>query len=287
MAAAAETDKMLREMAKVRGFRLVKSRRRKPGGDYGRYGLTDAKTGNACFGIGEKGLKASAEEIEEFLRGRAQADWKSSLSAPASRPRPSGRKHARRPESEEIEPAPRRPASRRASAGSVRHASPAADAVAPKAKREPRPEPKPAPKPELIVRQATAKDAAGIAALIEADAPSTRKMASTIAALAKQGKPVLVADEGGIVGAVSYDVVMPVHHPAPLGRITFLVTAKPARRRGIGGKLLEQAEARLRKLGCGAFELVNDIELSNANSFLRGRGYHRSGYRFARTAAEK
>jgi hypothetical protein len=50
------------------------------------------------------------------------------------------------------------------------------------------------------------------------------------------------------------------------------------------GQTTEQAEARLRALGCGTFELVNNIELSNANHFLRGHGYQRSGYRFARDA---
>ena len=39
-----DIDAMLRAMAQVRGLKLVKSRRRKPGGDFGRYGLKDAKT---------------------------------------------------------------------------------------------------------------------------------------------------------------------------------------------------------------------------------------------------
>lgn len=268
---------MLREMAKVRGFKLVKSRRRKPGGDYGRYGLADAKSGKACYGIGERGLKATAEEIEQFLRGRSKADWKSSLSAADVRLEPPRRRPARL--GRQADPPPRRkdaaPRRRSVPAPAVR--------AAPKAKSKP--EPKPKPKPELVIREATGEDAAGIAALIEGEgAPSARKIAGTIAALAKQGKPVLVADEGGIVGAVSYDVVVPLHHQAPLGRTTFLATARPARRRGIGGKLLQQAEARLRKLGCGTFELVNNIELSNANRFLRGHGYQRSGYCFARDA---
>jgi hypothetical protein len=38
-------DEMLREMAKHRGLRLIRSRRRKPGGDFGRKGHTDIKTG--------------------------------------------------------------------------------------------------------------------------------------------------------------------------------------------------------------------------------------------------
>ena len=72
----------LREMAANRGLKLVASRIRTPGkGDYGRFGLEDARTGKAVLGIGAKGLTATAEEIKAYLRGGAAADWKSSLGA--------------------------------------------------------------------------------------------------------------------------------------------------------------------------------------------------------------
>ena len=74
-----EADDALREMAANRGCRLRKSRRRKPGGDFGRYGLVDAKTGAEVLGFGKKGLTATAGEIEAFLRGDSSASWKSSL----------------------------------------------------------------------------------------------------------------------------------------------------------------------------------------------------------------
>ena len=89
-------DDALREMAANRGCKLVKSRRRKPGGDYGRYGLKDAKTGKEMLGFGPDGLTATAREIKAFLRGGAAASWKSSLrSAAAARPAPPVRKAAR------------------------------------------------------------------------------------------------------------------------------------------------------------------------------------------------
>ena len=72
----------LRVMAANRGCKLVTSRVRTPGrGDYGRFGLKDAKTGKAVLGIGKTGLTARPEEIEAFLRGGAAADWKGSLGA--------------------------------------------------------------------------------------------------------------------------------------------------------------------------------------------------------------
>ena len=69
-------DDALREMAANRGCRLVSSRIRTPGrGDYGRFGLKDAKTGKAVLGFGKKGLTATAEEVEAFLRGGGASAW--------------------------------------------------------------------------------------------------------------------------------------------------------------------------------------------------------------------
>jgi ribosomal protein S18 acetylase RimI-like enzyme len=96
---SAEED-ALREMAENRGCRLVKSRVRTPGrGDYGKFGLKDAKSGKEVLGFGEKGLTATAEEVAAFLRGGAASAWKSSVGktplrkkaesrpAPASKPK--------------------------------------------------------------------------------------------------------------------------------------------------------------------------------------------------------
>ncbi len=91
--ADADRDQVLREMAANRGCKLTKSRRRKPGGDFGRYGLKDAKTGAEVFGFGENGLTAAAEDIEAYLRGSTVATWRRSLIAAVG----------------EVEPAPNRP----------------------------------------------------------------------------------------------------------------------------------------------------------------------------------
>ncbi len=90
----------LREMAMHRGFKLKVSRRRKPGGDYGRFGLEDA-AGKAVLGVGKTGLEATAEEVETFLRGTARADWATSTKglkrvaapkpAPIPKPKPKPR----------------------------------------------------------------------------------------------------------------------------------------------------------------------------------------------------
>jgi quercetin dioxygenase-like cupin family protein len=67
----------LREMAAHQGLKLRTSRRRKPGGDYGRYGLVDS-AGEAMFGIDGGELQADAAAIEAFLRDRTRASWQSS-----------------------------------------------------------------------------------------------------------------------------------------------------------------------------------------------------------------
>lgn len=84
---ANETTDMLREMAAHRGLKLASSRRRNPGGDFGRYGLKDAK-GAPVFGIGKDGLTAGAEEIEDYLRGSASDAWSKSAGSVKARPRP-------------------------------------------------------------------------------------------------------------------------------------------------------------------------------------------------------
>ncbi|MEP9357935.1 cupin domain-containing protein [Sphingomonas sp. KR3-1] len=95
-----DTTASLREMAANRGLKLVASRRRKPGGDYGRYGLHDAD-GAAVFGVGKAGLTASAAEIEDYLRGATSNAWSKSAGSakalpkakakPAPKPKPKPR----------------------------------------------------------------------------------------------------------------------------------------------------------------------------------------------------
>lgn len=86
---ADERTEALREMATHRGLRLVSSRRRKPGGDFGMYGLKQPD-GKPVFGMEGKTLTASAEEIEDYLRDAVRATWgKSAGSAkPRARPKP-------------------------------------------------------------------------------------------------------------------------------------------------------------------------------------------------------
>jgi mannose-6-phosphate isomerase-like protein (cupin superfamily) len=74
-------------MAAHRGLKLVASRRRKPGGDFGKYALKDAKGGDV-FGFAKGALTARADEIEAYLRGAASSAWGSSAKAVKAKPVP-------------------------------------------------------------------------------------------------------------------------------------------------------------------------------------------------------
>jgi len=248
----------------------VRSRRRTPGvGDYGRYGLKDAKTGQEVLGFGEDGLTATAGEIERFLRGGLAATWKQSLAATAAaaKAKPVKRRNADPGESE----APPAPAKR-----SLR--------PDPEPKRETDPEPEPEAAPEPAVREAKPGDSAAIAALVTAlGFPSEpAELARRIAALRKAGEPPLVVEEKAVLGVLTWHVTPALHRPTPVGRVTMMIVDGRARGRGLGTALLEAAEARLRAAGCGLAEVTSNIELGGAHAFYRRRGYERTSYRFAK-----
>ena len=265
-------DDALRDMAANRGCRLVKSRRRKPGGDFGRYGLKDARSGKEVFGFGAKGLTAKAEEIESFLRGDAVAGWKRSLIAPVGKHAPPTRRKRAEPapaEPSKATRAPKRPKAR-ARPEPARRAAPAK-----------RPEPAPPRAPRI--REAKPGDADAIAALLDAlgydvrAADARKRMTS----LRKGGEPVLVADLGKqVVGCVSWHVTPVIHRPRPVGRITMLVVGEAERGQGIGTALVEAVEARLRKAGCGLVEVTSNMKRMRAHAFYGGLGYERTSYRF-------
>jgi len=82
-----EQDDQLREMAAHRGLKLTKSRHRKPGGDFGRYGLKDAK-GAPVFGFEGDALSASVEDIKAYLRDATSSAWSQSAGSAKPRPKP-------------------------------------------------------------------------------------------------------------------------------------------------------------------------------------------------------
>ncbi len=241
-----EADDALRESAANRGLKLLRSRLRTPGkGDYGRFGLKDAKTGKAVLGIDGDSLTATREDIEAFLRGGAAASWKSSLGA-VPKPKKAARARAA--------PAP-----------------------------SPPPPPPPAPAP-VRVRVARPKDAEAIATLItalgyELTAADVRKR---LAALRKEGGEALVVERGALLGIVTIANLTVLHRPLAVGRLTLLVIDESARGQGLGKALVAEAEARLKARGCGTIEVTSNRKRARAHEFYESLGYERTSYRFAK-----
>jgi ribosomal protein S18 acetylase RimI-like enzyme len=272
-------DDALREMAANRGCKLVRSRRRKPGGDFGLYGLADAKSGKKLLGFGKDGLEATADEIEDFLRGSTVSTWKSSLAAVG---KGSGGAKGSGGGKESAPPArPPRSASR--AEPQARTPKPRA---APEAKAPPPPAKPPAEPPRLRIRAADSVDGEAVVALIaelgyEADAD---EVADRIQRLGRLGEPPLLARRGDdIVGCLTWHVMAVVHRPRPVGRISMLVVADGARRQGIGAALVRAAEEKLAERGCGLVEVTSNEKLRAAHAFYKSLGYERTSFRFART----
>ena len=247
----------LRELATNRGCKLVRSRRRTPGrGDYGRYGLKDARTGKPVLGIGKGGLTATAEQIESFLRSGAAAGWKHSLGATPKRKRELEAKST---------PEPARERSKKPVKASAAEEEPS----------EP-PEPK--------IRDARPGDAEALARLIrglgyELTAADAKKR---LTAMRRAREAVIVAEAGGVVGAASLHVTSVLHRPKPVGRITMMVVDENCRGRGIGTLLVAEAEARLKARGCGLIEVTSNRKRLRAHHFYEGLSYERTSYRFTK-----
>jgi N-acetylglutamate synthase-like GNAT family acetyltransferase len=264
----APDDDALREMARHRGLRLVKSRKRTPGvGDYGRYGLTDAK-GAELFGFGKQGLTATAEELAEHLRSGDVSTWQRSVAATPAAARPP------RPRARAVPPAPPPPPPK-SKAAPARKPQAAPKATPPEQEREKE-------KP-LSLRAATASDAAAIASLIE----ETRTTADAAAfgrrltALRKTRGAAMVAQREAVIGCIAWTMIETLQH-GPVGRITLLVVTDDERRQGLGRRLVEAAQDALGRAGAERIEVMSDITMRNNHSFFRKLGFDQASYRFTR-----
>ena len=266
-----ERDEGLREMARHRGFRLVKSRRRKPGGDFGRYGLKSGEGGEECLGFGKTGLTATAEEIEAFLRRQTETTWKTSLAA-AGKAAPQRRSGNGKPKAPSPPPPPQ-----------PQPPSPHAPRSEKPGKRESAS--RTTPEPKLRIREADAVDAEALARLVSPFAPTNAdEIAERLPLLARAGERPLVARLGNeVVGLITWHVTPVLHRPSPVGRITYLEVDEKVRKQGIGRRLVEAVEGRLRNRGCGVMEVTSNVRLTRAHAFYRALGFERSSYRFAKT----
>lgn len=265
---------LLAESARNRGLKLVRSRVRTPGKRrFGKVGLTD-KSGKAVFGMDDKGPTAKPEEAEQYLRNLGAKDWGASLGVavmPRKKPKPPSRKA---PPAAANDPEPVR----------ERKAKPAPPQPKPKPPpREPKPPPPP-PKPE--VRPAKPGDAAVVAELIRELGHEIREKAvrRNFSRLKKADELPLVATVGKqVIGLIGTHRMTVIHRDKPIGRVTILIVAKDARNMGVGRMLMEAAEERLKKAGCGRIEITVGDGRTAARAFYRRLGYQRDSMRFLKT----
>jgi GNAT superfamily N-acetyltransferase len=136
----------------------------------------------------------------------------------------------------------------------------------------------------LLVRPASAQDAAGVATLLGVlGYPCDRaEAAARLRALDDEpDQQILVADRHGcLVGLLALDLMYYLPLGARTCRITALVVADGEQRRGVGRLLLREAETRARQAGAARIELTSATHRHEAHEFYRACGFGESALRF-------
>jgi GNAT superfamily N-acetyltransferase len=100
------------------------------------------------------------------------------------------------------------------------------------------------------------------------------------------GGRVVVAREGDeVLGLVALAFIPLVHHEQPLARISALVVAEAARGRGVGRRLVAEAERIARAAGCTRIEVTSADHRAAAHAFYLALGYAEKRRRFLKSLA--
>lgn len=83
------------------------------------------------------------------------------------------------------------------------------------------------------------------------------------------------------VGLLAVHIAPLLFYPQPLARITTIVVAETARRRGIGKALVDIAVSVAKQAGCDTLELTSGLGRTEAHAFYEAIGFRRSGLRMS------
>ncbi|MFN3727318.1 MAG: GNAT family N-acetyltransferase [Allosphingosinicella sp.] len=135
------------------------------------------------------------------------------------------------------------------------------------------------------IREAGTDDIPALAALIRALGYEVDEagVGARLDELIAEGRRPLVAEDGRVIGCLTWSLTRVLHRPRPVGRITMLVVEEGVRGRGLGRLLVEAAEHRLRREGCGLVEVTSNLRRTDAHGFYERLGFERTSYRFYRS----
>jgi GNAT superfamily N-acetyltransferase len=135
------------------------------------------------------------------------------------------------------------------------------------------------------IRAATAADAADLAELLgQLGYPSTAEQVvrrlERIAAHGGQHTLVADAGDGRVVGMTTLAIRYGINTDAPSARLVSVVVDEDFRSKGVGGRLIAEAERIAREAGCGRIEVTSGSHRERAHRFYERLGYEVTSKRF-------
>ena len=140
---------------------------------------------------------------------------------------------------------------------------------------------------DLKIRDGKLSDAADLAALMcELGYETTgAEMESRLISILKdlRYKTLVALNDDKICGMIGTVSASNYLHNDLTGRIIALVVSRESRRRGIGARLIAEAEKNLIQRGITRVTVTARFEREKAHQFYEKLGYARTGFRFAKT----
>jgi GNAT superfamily N-acetyltransferase len=134
------------------------------------------------------------------------------------------------------------------------------------------------------IRSASPDDSKQLAALVEqlGYRADERFIRDQLAQLASQpGTTVFVADDNGaIIGLLCLSIIPFLHVSGGLGRISALVIDSQFQGKGVGRRLVAEAEEFAWNTGCARIEITSGDHRSDAHAFYEAIGYFQDCRRF-------